>query len=121
MAELREPSLSSSTQARFSNVDLELLVAQLADEAEHWKSQAEAFEAALDELRAELDRLFGQAEIAEAWRQGLSSELVALAHSSEDHASAPPSRSLALVLPVALLLWALLGLVAYGGYRLFTG
>ena len=61
-----QESFIARARARPAGVELEWLVAHLADEAEYWKNQAQLIERAVDELRAELYALRLKSEISEA-------------------------------------------------------
>jgi hypothetical protein len=98
--------------------DNESMVALLADEAEYWKERAEALDDIVDELKAEIDAAQRRAEITEAWRKGLAEELLDGTGFTD---AEPPFRAAALILLASLVLWGLLGLVAFATYSYFTG
>jgi hypothetical protein len=99
---------------------IETLVAQLADDVEYWKAQSETLERTLDEKRAEVRRLRRDLEKTEAWRKALAEELVEFTRIEHPvpHVERRALGGLILGLSAAVFLWALLGLLALGGYRL---
>jgi hypothetical protein len=104
-----------------AHVELEWVVAQLADEVEHWKSRSEALEGVFEELEAELNR---EREIGDAWRQALvdeANELARLGVGPSKERVAAPLASLVIAVVVALVLWALVGLLVYAGLRIVAG
>jgi hypothetical protein len=96
----------------------ESLVALLSDEADYWKARAEALDDVVDELQAEVDAVHRRAEITEAWRKGLAEELLDGTGFTEAEA---PFRGVALILLASLVVWALLGLLAFAAYSYFAG
>ena len=94
MGEPQKQSLSPAVRGDVSGVELESLVAQLADEAEYWNAQAQ--------------------------RVGLAAELLDPAN-TDRRLGGPPRRAVAARLPMALSIWAILSFVAYALYRLLAG
>jgi hypothetical protein len=122
--------MGSRTQSKYvthrqqsSDAELEWVVAQLSDEAEHWKGRAEELEHVVEELQVELDRLQVEKEIADAWRAGIVAEANELAQSAgvepSEGVRTMPLAGLAVALPIALVAWGALALLAYGLVRLF--
>jgi hypothetical protein len=103
---------------RWSSVEGDSLVAQLADEVDFWRNKAEAQERSLEELKGDLEFLYQEREISEAWRIGLVSQL------SDCSIPQRGPRSLAtgfgVGLGISLALWTLLIALAYAGFWLFS-
>jgi hypothetical protein len=99
--------------------EVDWLVAQLADEVDFWRNRAEAGEESLAALQGELEGLYREQEIAEAWRIGLVSQFDDLAPPAPGLPSLAKGFTAGLVL--ALVLWGLLAVLAQIGYRIFSG
>src|SRR5215212_6498345 len=104
-----------ATADETSDAEVESLVALLADEAEYWKARAEALDHIVDELN---EAVYQRADITEAWRKGLAEELLDGTGFSD---SESPFRAMALTLFAAVVIWVLLGLLAFGAYSYLTG
>jgi hypothetical protein len=125
---MEEPQTGSSShqsgkeapELKAVEVERDWLVAHLADEAEYWKGRAEAIGRVLDEVIAEIDADDRRARSPESWQFGSSAQL------SEDMGFAwepttPSFRAALPILLVSLVLWAVLGLLAFAIYRYFAG
>jgi hypothetical protein len=106
-------SFIARARGRHAGVELEWLVAQLADEAEYWKHQAQLYECIVDELRVELYALRLKSEISKAWKPR-----TALA---EDKPVERPKPGVGQGTQMALSVLALLSFLAYAVYRLVAG
>lgn len=109
---------------RSSDLEVEWLVAQLSDEAEHWKTKAQELEQVVDALRVELHGLRIETDIADAWRCGLVAEANELARSAGvgpiEGVKARPITGLMLSVAITFVAWAPLAALAYGAFRLFA-
>jgi hypothetical protein len=98
-----------------SDVDLEWLAGQLADEAEYWRARAETVTRALDDLIAQVE-LAGRTEQSSI-RQSRPS-----AAPFDDGIAVEPTifRNGALILFVSLILWACVAVFALAVFRYFV-
>jgi hypothetical protein len=108
-----QESFIAKARARPAGVELEWLVAQLADEAEYWKHQAQLYERTVEELRVELYALRLESETSEAWK---SRTVIA-----EDRPVERPKAVVGRGAQMALSVLALLSFLAYAAYRLVAG
>ena len=124
---MKKPQIGSSIHrsgkeapgVKAADVERDWLVAHLADEAEYWKARAEAIGRVLDEVVAEIDAADRRAHSSESWQLGSSAQL------SEDMGFADEPtigffRAALQILIVSLMLWAVLGLLAFAAYRYFA-
>ena len=111
MGEAQE-SFIARARARPAGVELEWLVAHLADEAEYWKNQAQLLERTVDELRVELYALRLKSEISEARKPRPL---------AEDKPVERPKAAVGRGAQMVLSTCALLCLLAYAVYRLVAG
>ena len=107
-----QESFIARARARPAEVELEWLVAQLADEAEYWKNQAQLFERTVDELRVELYALRLKSERSEARKPRPL---------AEDKPAERPKAAVGRGAQMALSLCAILSFLAYAVYRLVAG
>jgi hypothetical protein len=108
-----QESFIARARARPAVVELEWLVAQLADEAEYWKHQAQLYERTVEQLRVELYALRLESETSEAWK---SRTVIA-----EDRPVERPKAVVGRGAQMALSVLALLSFLAYAAYRLVAG
>jgi len=108
-----QESFIARARARPAGVELEWLVAHLADEAEYWKNQAQLIERTFDELRVELYALRLKSEISEARKPRTSL--------AEDKPVERPKAAVGRGAQMALSLCAILSFLAYAVYRLVAG
>lgn len=111
--------------------ELEALLVELVDEVDYWKSTCDALTAEVEALRSEKEQLIAEQRVAESWRLGLAEELADYARedpwlfsvksTSEDRSpSRNPIRGVVLGVPLALLLWGVVILVALLAFWLST-
>ena len=108
-----QESFIARARARPAGVELEWLVAHLADEAEYWKNQAQLIERTVDELRVELYALRLKSEISEARKPRTPL--------AEDKPVQRPKAAVGRGAQMVLSTCALLCLLAYAVYRLVAG
>ena len=106
-----QESFIARARARPAGVELDWLVAHLADEAEYWKNQAQLIERTVDELRVELYALRLKSEISQARKPPLA----------EDKPVQRPKAAVGRGAQMVLSTCALLCLLAYAVYRLVAG
>jgi hypothetical protein len=108
-----QESFIARARARPSGVEPEWLVAQLADEAEYWKHQAQLYERTVEELRVELYALRLESETS-----GARKPRTVIA---EERRVGRPKAVVGRGAQMALSVLALLSFLAYAVYRLVAG
>lgn len=119
-------------QERSLELEFELMLVELVEEVDHWKTVSAALAREAEALRRERETLVAELRITDGWRRGLAEELADYAHADpwplttepidqeRYEQDGDPFRGLVFGIPLGVLLWTVLILLGYAAYRLYA-